>query len=63
MDYLDKALFPDFASLLSLVDHEPDSKRYQAIKLASKGNLDAAATLLTAYLKEKAPHDLETNLG
>lgn len=63
MDYLDKALFPDFASLLSLVDHEPDSKRYQAIKLASKGNLDAAATLLTAYLKEKTPHDLETNLG
>ena len=63
MDYLDKALFPDFASLLSLVDHEPDGKRYNAIQLAAKGNLDAGAVLLAEHLREKTPHDLETNLG
>jgi len=63
MDYLDKALFPDFTSLLSLVANEPDGKRYKAIKLASKGNLDAGAVLLTEHLRETSPHDLETNLG
>jgi hypothetical protein len=63
MDYLDKALFPDFTSLLPLVANEPDGKRYNAIQLAAKGNLDAGAVLLAEYLREKSPHDLETNLG
>lgn len=63
MDYLDKALFPDFKSLLRLVDKEPGDKRHKAITLAANGNLDSGASLLTKYLKEKSTHDLETRLG
>ncbi len=63
MDPLDKALFPDFKSLMKLAEHEPDGKRYKALKLSAEGHLDSGAAMFTEYLKEKPSHDLETKLG